>query len=597
MIATIGKLLYFLDRRERRNALLLLVMVLVMGLIEVVGIASIVPLIAVLSNPQIVHTNQYLATVYSGLAFTNTNSFLIFLSASVFIVVVGRTAFSAFTTFALARYAHMRAHTISFRLLNNYLGRPYGWFLSRHSADMGKAVLSEVEQVVKGSLMPVLELTSQVIIATCIIMLIILVQPLVAGTATVVMGGSYVLIYFGLRRFLAKIGQERLLSNSQRFQIAQEALGGIKDVKIGGLEQGYLRRFNKASHRLARRRTMLHIVSAMPRYILELAATGGILAVVLALLIRGNGDLSTTLPMLALYAFAGLRLLPTLQKIYKSIVKLRFGGPALDALYTDFHEQVRGPDPAAGAQPLALSKTIALSNVSFSYPNSEQASLRNVTLTIPALSTTGFVGSTGAGKSTVVDVILGLLEPQQGEILVDDEVIGHHNVRSWQKSIGYVPQQIFLVDESIAANIAFGVNPDKIDMDAVQRAAGAAQLHDFIANRLPQGYETTVGERGIRLSGGERQRLGIARGLYHDPEVLVLDEATSALDNLTERAVMDTVQNLARRKTVILIAHRLSTVRKCDTIFLMDQGRIKKSGTYDDLLATDESFRHMAGAA
>lgn len=597
MIATIGKLLDFLDRRERRNASLLFVMVLVMGLLEVVGIASIVPLIAVLSNPQIVHTNQYLATVYSGLAFTNTNSFLIFLSASVFMVVVGRTAFSAFTTYALTRYAHMRAHTISFRLLKNYLGRPYGWFLSRHSADMGKAVLSEVEQVVKGSLMPALELMSQVIIATCIIMLIILVQPLVAGTATVVMGGGYVLIYFGLRRFLAKIGQERLLSNSQRFQIAQEALGGIKDVKIGGLEQGYLRRFNKASNRLARRRTMLHVVSAMPRYILEIAATGGILAVVLALLIRGNGDLSTTLPMLALYAFAALRLLPTLQKIYKSIVKLRFGGPALDALHTDFHEQVRGPDPATGAQPLALCKTIALSNVSFFYPNSEQASLRNVTLTIPALSTTGFIGSTGAGKSTVVDVILGLLEPQQGEILVDDEVIGHHNVRSWQKSIGYVPQQIFLVDESIAANIAFGVDPDKIDMDAVQRAAGAAKLHDFIANRLPQGYETTVGERGIRLSGGERQRVGIARALYHDPEVLVLDEATSALDNLTERAVMDTVQNLARRKTVILIAHRLSTVRKCDTIFLMDQGRIKKSGTYDDLLATDESFRHMAGAA
>jgi ABC-type multidrug transport system fused ATPase/permease subunit len=291
-----------------------------------------------------------------------------------------------------------------------------------------------------------------------------------------------------------------------------------------------------------------------------------------------------------------MRLMPALQQIYASLTKIGLGRPGLDALYADLIEsgdakpQQVANDPA----PLHLRSRLELRNIRYTYPKARAAALIDVSLTIQARTTVGFVGATGAGKTTVVDVILGLLEADQGEVLVDGVAVSQENVRAWQRSIGYVPQHIFLTDDTVTANIAFGVPPQKVDVKAVERAAQFAELHDFVTQELPRGYETFVGERGIRLSGGQRQRVGIARALYHDPDVLVMDEATSALDNLTERAVMDAIHNLARRKTIILIAHRLSTVRSCDRIFLMERGRIKASGAYDELLRVDEGFRRMA---
>ncbi|HEY0917991.1 ABC transporter ATP-binding protein [Devosia sp.] len=597
MIRTFGKLAELLDRRERRQALALLALMLAMGLAEVAGVASILPLIAVLADPEIIQTSPYLRQAYELFGFADTNAFLILLSAGVFALVVVRTGLAAFTGYALLRYAHMRGHAISARLLSSYLRRKYEWFLNRHSADIGHSVLSEVDQVITGSLMPALQLVSQAIIAACLVALVVAVEPLVALVATATIGLAYGLVYFSIRSLLLRVGRERLEANRERFQIAQEVLGGVKEVKVGGLERGYLRRFASASLQHARRRTTQMVLSEIPRNFLEVVAIGGMLAVIIALLLRNDGRLEAALPVIALYAFAGVRLLPVVQNLYRSVVSLRAGQPALDALHADLFEPVAVSDLRDDQPPLALNDAIELRGVSFSYPQAERLTLRDIDLTIRAHTTVGFVGATGAGKSTVIDLILGLLEPRQGQLLVDGRPIGDDNVRAWQKCIGYVPQQIFLADESVAANIAFGVPPGQIDMAAVERAARMAMLHDFVTAEMPQGYLTPIGERGVRLSGGQRQRVGIARALYHDPDVLVLDEATSALDNLTERAVMEAVNHLAHRKTILIIAHRLTTVKGCDRIVLMQAGQISAVGTYDELAGSSPEFRRIAGAA
>lgn len=592
MLSTLRKLIDLLNPREKRQALILFMLMLVLGVVEMAGVASIFPLIAVLSDPSLIQSNHYLRMTYETLGFRDNNSFFVFLTASVFAVLVLRTCLSAITNYGTLRYALMRSHTLSARLLGSYLRRPYAWFLDHHSADMGKSVLSEVEQVVNGSLMPVLQLASSGVVAIFLVAMVIAVDPFVTTIVLLLTTLIYGAVYVSIRRYLLHKGQDRMNANQQRFKMAQEVLAGVKEVKIGGLEATYLKRFDQASFKFGRLRSQLQLLRTVPRNMLELISIGGILVVILVLLLRADGDLSAVLPVIALYAFAGLRLLPAMQTVYQSIVGLRFGQPALDALYTDLFdaEHVIDLKPVT-AMPLV--DKIELENVRFAYPKSQRIVLKDVSLTIPARTAVGLVGPSGAGKSTVIDIILGLLEPQNGHLKVDGMPITGANVRSWQRSVGYVPQQIFLADETIAANIALGLPNSEIDLALVERAARMANLHDFIVEDLPDGYATEVGDRGVRLSGGQRQRVGIARALYNNPQVLVFDEATSALDALTERAIIDAVASLRNNITIIMIAHRIQTVRDCDQILVLNSGEIQSSGKYDDLVRTSESFKAL----
>ncbi|GMT39392.1 MAG: ABC transporter ATP-binding protein [bacterium] len=599
MIDTFRKIRDLLDARERRNALILFVMMLFMGLFEVVGVVSIMPFIAVLAKPDVVYTNSYLSATYQFFGFSTTNNFLLFLGGMLFVLVVGSLAFTALTKWVTVRYVQMRNYSLSCRLLQGYLERPYSFFLNRHSADLGKTVLSEVSGVIGKGLMPAMELVANVIVAALIISLVVAVDPMVAAIALVVLGGAYATIYLSLRSYLTRIGVDRVSGTRQCYQIAQEALGGIKDVKVLGLEKGYIHSFQNPAMRLARINTKLKFISEVPQFAMQAIVYGGMLIILLALMVARDGDLAAVLPLIALYAFAGSRLNPALQTIYRSFTILRFSKHALDTLHRDLVEigSIGGAasiinDRSHGL--LRLQSELQLDNITYSYPQAEHPALIDLSLTIPAKTTVGLVGSTGAGKTTVVDIIMGLLVSQQGEMRVDGIPITGGAIRDWQNNLGYVPQHIFLTDDTVAANIAFGTPPNEIDQDAVERAARIADLHHFVMEELPNGYQTMVGERGIRLSGGQRQRIGIARALFHDPDVLVLDEATSALDNLTEKAVMDAVHNLGHRKTIILIAHRLSTVRECDVIFLLEHGKLKASGTFTELVERDESFSLMA---
>ena len=594
MYETYKKLWAILSLRERRQISILLVLMLGLGAFEMAGVASIFPLIAVLSSPEIIETNKYFSRVYQTLNFTSTNSFLIFLTGGVFLVIVLRTFYTAFMSYVLLRYSEMRCQSFSVRLLSSYLRRPYSYFLNRHSADLGKTVLSEVDQVIYGSLVPSLEVISKLIISAFLLSVVVVVEPKVALISILVLSTGYSLAYWIIRGYLLRRAVERLEFNRRRYQVAQEVLAGVKEVKVGGLERGYLRRYDEASAYFHKLKVRLALVKQIPQHLLQVIAIGGVLTVILVLLFRADGEIQAALPTISLYAFAGMRILPVIQGVYKNISSMRSGKPALDVLYHELLEAEHATDLTATEHSFPLRRELFLKNVGYTYPASKRTVLKEITLKISAKSSVGFVGSTGAGKSTIIDLIIGLLEPKVGAVEVDGVPINRDNVRSWQRSIGYVPQQIFIADETIAQNIALGISSEKIDMGSVEQAAKMADLHEFIINELPEGYFTEVGERGVRLSGGQRQRLGIARALYHSPQLLILDEATSALDNLTEQAVMDAVRNLGDNITVILIAHRLSTVRECDTIFLLDKGELKGQGSFEELVKTNRRFRAMA---
>ncbi len=596
---TLKKLLALLTPPERKRAGVLMGMILIMAFLDMLGVVSILPFMAVLANPELVQTNTVLNTAFQAagaLGIDTPKQFLFALGIVVFVLLVISLAFKALTSYAQNRFALMRECSISKRLVEGYLHQPYSWFLNRHSADLGKTILSEVGAVVGGCLTPLMTLIAQSTVALTLLISLLIVDPLLALSVGVVLGLVYAGIFAVMSGWLKRLGQASIDANKERFTAVSEAFGAAKEVKVGGLEQAYIQRFAKPAEIYAKGQATVQVIAQLPRFALEAIAFGGILLVMLYLITKSS-SFASALPIIALYAFAGYRLMPALQQIYGAFTQLRFAGPALDALHQDLINLQAADTQHDHISPLPLNQVISLNQVSYRYPNAAQPALKGIDLTIPAHSTVGFVGVTGSGKTTTVDVILGLLEPQQGHLRIDGQVITAANRRQWQRAIGYVPQQIYLADDSVAANIAFGVNGNDIDHQAVERAAKIANLHEFVINDLPQGYATTVGERGVRLSGGQRQRIGIARALYHNPQVLILDEATSALDNLTEQAVMEAVKNLGHDITIILIAHRLFTVRKCDQIYLLERGEVKASGTYDELTASSQQFKAMAARA
>jgi ABC-type bacteriocin/lantibiotic exporter with double-glycine peptidase domain len=424
--------------------------------------------------------------------------------------------------------------------------------------------------------------------------LLIIVSPLLALFTTIAFAVTYILIFTFVRNFLAKKGIERVAQNSLKYKYISETFGGIKDIKILGKEKVFYNLFFGPSKKLAMDDAISDVFHEIPKYLLETIAFGSILGIVIFMISNGT-KIEGFLPILTVYAFGAYRLLPSLQKIFRSVSSIKYNFPVVENLSHDYNSLPEGEILNDADVPrLEFSKNIRLENIVFKYPNTGKNIIKNQSLDIESNTSIALVGSTGCGKTTFIDIILGLLEPQNGKIYFDETEITISNRKGWQKNLGYVPQSIYLTDDSIRSNIAFGVESDQIDDNALIKAAQIANIHDFIVNELEHGYDTIVGERGIRLSGGQRQRLGIARAVYHDPSVLILDEATSALDSLTENAIMDAIRNLSHKKTIIMIAHRITTVKQCDVIYLMDKGEIIDSGSYEELYQKNNSFKKMA---
>lgn len=600
MADAIRKYSLLLEPRARREFYALCGVAIVTGFLETAAVASIMPFLATLASSEVAAFAAGLDRLQSLLGAQDQRQLLAYLGGIVLLILVVANAFSATTTWLLLRFANRQGQALSARLLASYLAKPYVFYLHRHTAELQKNLFGEVNRVTGGILIPSVQIVAKLSVLTFIVALLVLVNPLLALVVALVLGGAYAVLYKFARSTLHNAGRVTVEAATQRAKHAVESLMGVKEIKLLGREREFLDRFKEPSLRWADSQTKAQVLAQLPRHAVETVAFSLILLLAIYLLGTGRG-MSELLPLLGLYAFAGYRLMPALQQIFAGLAAIRNGQAALDAVIEDLQPpgaQESAPAEHTGRIPiLLLNNVVELVDARFTYPGESRWALQSLNLRIAKNTSVALVGATGCGKTTVVDLLMGLLHPTEGRLCVDGVMIDDANLRAWQANIGHVPQQIFLSDDSIARNIALGLPDGQIDMARVERTARLARLHEFVTSGLPRGYDTVVGDRGIRLSGGQRQRIGIARALYADPEFLVLDEATSALDNVTENAVFEALQALAGRKTIVMVAHRLTTVRGCDMICVMEQGRIVERGSYEELMGTSQRFRTLAAAA
>ena len=593
MFEIFKKAFILLSKKDRFKLIGLISSMVVVAIVEVIGIASIFPFIAVLSNPSIIEKHHKLAAIYHYLNFSSVHAFMLFLGCTVLTILVLGNLFSVFTMWRILKFTNMQEHVLSSRLLQKYLAMPYEFFLQKNPSELVKNVFSEVMVVTNNVFVLGMQLLAKVFSVMFISGLLIAFSPLLALIIITSFVGTYLFISLVLRRKVLFEAKKRFAANQKRFKIAMESLNAIQDIKVMALENFAKQQYEKPSAIYAHCRAVARIIAETPKYFLEIIAFGGILFYLLIML-SAHKNITQIIPLLSMYAFAGLRLMPALHLIYNSFTEIKFGKPSLDEIYKDLNVSDGAINAYDGAASLIPCNNLSFERVCYTYPAKEAPVLNEISLTIPVNKTFAFVGETGSGKTTAINLLLGLLKPSDGTIKIDNAVINDGNIRAWQQNIAFVPQNIYLTDDSIASNIAFGIPDEEIDQELVGQVARLACLHDFILT-LPEGYQTTVGDRGVRLSGGQRQRIGIARALYRNTSILILDEATSALDNTTESKVLNNILNLSTKKTIIMIAHRLSTVEKCDSIYVLSrEGRIVGQGRYEELLQNCAVFQSLA---
>lgn len=591
-----------LDKPEKQAACWVLFLGLLAAIASALMVGSVFPFLTVIARPEAITENGFLSWAYERFNFSSAYDFAVALGGVSLVIIVIANAIMVLDSYCFERFSALRTHSLSQRLLGRYLEQPYEFFLTVHSDMMSTKVLTEVEHLVELFYRPAARLWSSTLSSIAIGVLLIQVNARVAILAFVIIGGAYIATFLLSRLLFKRLGEQRAESNEERFRITKEALGGIKGIKVLGRERVYLDRFDDPSRAVARSTALARHVSILPRFAIQAITFGGVIIVLLLLIDSSwfdsdNKSLGDLVPLMGVFAFAGQRLIPTMQMLFTSTTELQYSKAFIDRVYDEF---ARLNDthslPLELAPKMGLQSELQLSDVTYSYPNAERPGLSGIDLTITAGESIGIVGTTGAGKTTLVDLILCLLRPQSGSIKVDGTVLTDDNLRNWQSSIGYVPQDIFLADASIAENIALGVPKSRIDMERVKKSAAIARLDKFVNTELDRGYDSEIGERGVRLSGGQRQRIGLARALYHDTDLFVFDEATSALDNKTEKEVMAALQALSGQKTLLIVAHRLSTIKFCDRIIVMDKGRIDAIDSFQALSRKNEILRTLLSA-
>ena len=593
LLALLKKVISILDNKEKRFFYYLSFAFFFVAVIETFGVVLIIPFIEIASNPEIINNNYQLSLINDFFQFSNTNSFILFLGISYFFYLIFSQTFKAVVMYLQLRYTFSLESSISKRLLESYLRQNYSWFLDKHSGDMGKGILSEVAETIHYSLNPLLGMISQLFLTILLIILIVLVNPLVALITLLFLLVLNLLIFNKVKNWIKLIGINKVQHNQRRYKTVVEAFGAIKEIKLSGIEKIYSNKFSSAANDFSTANSNVQIVSILPKYLLEALSFGFLILFILYNLNLGN-NLTEVLPILSMFAFAALRLIPAFQQIFSSLNKINFSTKGLDDILYRLNENKNLEISKKTNNSLQIKNNIEINDLNFIYPNSNRMALNKINLSILAGKKIGIVGSTGSGKTTLVDILLGLLKPTSGEITLDGSEISKLGLRKWQNSIGYVPQNIFLTDKTIAENIAFGHSLEELNIERVKEVCKIAYLHKFITEELDQNYFTEVGERGIRLSGGQRQRIGIARALYNNPSLLVLDEATSALDNITEKKIIESIANHSKNITTIIIAHRLNTIKNCDCIYYLENGGIKSSGTYEELILKSKEFKKLA---
>ena len=574
---TLLRFIKVLDAAEQRTLALIMVGIAISAIFEVAGVASVIPFLTLVANPGATTKFGFVAELRLAFSQLSDKEFITVVGLLSLGVIVAASVLNAWVTWGQVRLTNMVGFTISRRLLRTYLHQPHVALVTQNSAELGKNILLEVDRGVSGALTPALTLVSKAVGVLFIGGFLFFIEPVLALFLVLLFAGVYGIVFLCVRRLLSRLGKTAVEDNSQRFRIVAEAFGALRELRIYGRLGEFVGRFDAPASRYARVTAASLLIGQLPKFALEPLAFGGIIFVVIYAL-QSGADISSLLPLVGVFAFAGYRLMPAFQNIFVSFSALRFFLPSLTVILEGLHapvvEDTLESTPAVPV-PVFADK-LEFSGVSLVYPDRSRV-VDNVSFTIEPRTTVGFVGRTGSGKTTLIMLILGLLKPVAGSIRVDGSALAGERLTAWQRRIGYVPQDVFLIDGSVLENIALGVPPDQIDQITVEAAARLAGIDDFIAG-LPEGYKTRVGERGARLSGGQRQRIGIARALYHDPDVVIFDEATSGLDASTEESVMSAIDNIASKRTLIIVSHHLRTLRRADVVHQIEQGRIVASG-------------------
>jgi len=589
MTEFLRKLFSFFDRRTRRQIMGLMFVMACGAVLEMAGIAMIFPLLQLAVDPSRV---PLMAGLQQALGLSQPADLLAALSLAVFFFFMLKNAALIGITYLQNAMVNARQAEFSVRLFQAYLGRPYVDHIRQNSAEIIRNITWSNSILFGNGLLAFLTLLMEGMLIAAAGMVLLVLEPFGTVVAGAVLGLTMGALYASTRRRLTVWSSGNKSNNAAMIQALNESMAAFKEIRITGRDDRFTEIFSRLNDECAAYRTRLAVVGQLPRLVGEVAVIGTIVAAVGTITILQGRTLLEVMPVLGAFAAAALRILPSVNRIVTSVSAIRQSIPVIEDLYRDFHAVRQDALRTTTARVPAFTREIRVEDVSFRYLDAPRASLSNVSLRIQPGESVAFVGASGAGKSTLADVILGVLRPDSGHVTIDDRDVGVDR-SSGAGRFGYVPQSIVLLDASLRDNIAFGIPPEAIDDEKVATAARIAQMAGFIET-LPQGLDTTVGERGVRLSGGQRQRIGIARALYEDPDILIFDEATSSLDNLTEEEFSRAIDQLRGRKTIIVIAHRLSTVQKCDRLFFLAEGSLVDSGSFDDLARRNAEFRRIA---
>ncbi len=579
---TFNKLRTLFNKRDKKKFLLLFFMMIIAAIFETAGIGLIVPFVGIVTNPIMIQEQPFLLFVYQLLNFQSTNGFILFAVGVLLTVFIIKNAYLLGFYYIQYRVIYNQKVNLSSTMFKEYLTKPYTFHLQRNSAELLRNVNGEVAKIFDGILLASFQLLTETLIVISILTLLIITAPLATITAGILLGGSVFVFFRIFRNKITYLGKENQQISREVIKWVNQGLGASKEIKVSGKEHYFVNSYERQSRIMATNTTYKNMLDQVPRLFIETLLVSVVLITMIIIVFQGTDSINLVATM-SLFAMAAFRLMPSINRIVASLSTIRFSQPALTVVYNDLIEDNLRKIPLSeefkGSKSVKLTniekafkKSINLENLYFRYPNQEKYSIKDVSLTIPIGNSVAFVGTSGAGKTTIIDIILGLLEPEKGLVLIDGKEL-NDLLPVWKNKIGYIPQSIYLSDETIRKNVAFGIDDKDIDELAVHKAIKDAQLVEFI-DSLPEGLDTIVGERGVRLSGGQRQRIGIARALYHNPEIIFLDEATSALDNDTEKEIMKAIDGLKGEKTLIIIAHRLSTIENCDIVFKVDKGKL-----------------------
>ena len=564
---------YIFSGRDKVKMIFILVGIVIGSFLELMGVAIFTPFMNVLMNPESIQEKWYLKGIYDYFSFRSSDYFLAALTGSIIFVYVFKNVFLAMQKNWIYKFSYGIQLKISTKLLKTYIQEPYTFHLNHNIAILQRSLQEDTDLFTKG-IIHVMELVAEIAVCGTLGVYLFMTSKSIAITVLALLLCSLLIFTTISRNFSRNLGKQCQTYKANLYQWVNQSLGGIKELKILNREDFFINAYQGNYKKYVHGLRISRLIATLPKYFVEsVCMTGLLLAVLIKMFWGQRDDFTTFIPQLTVFAVAAFRLLPSVGKINEHVADILYSLPSLDLMYHDLKAIEEEPEAKVREEmDWNFEREISVSNVCYHYPDAEEMVIDRASFAIPKGKTVAFIGPSGAGKTTMVDIILGLLQPQYGKVLADELNI-HKHPYVWQKELGYIPQVIYLSDDTIRNNIAFGVEPDQIDERAVEQALRKAQLYEFIEN-LPDGLDTVVGDRGVRLSGGQRQRIGIARALYHDPEVLVLDEATSALDNETEAAVMEAIDNLQGTKTILIIAHRLTTIRNVDLIYEVADGKV-----------------------